>query len=221
MSEIKPFCFWGCSEIRESLNLRVDSERQLLDRLETVPAESIYHHTVRCLLRRPVVSTVYPDDFSSWVAAELGDVALAEKLALPSPFDFPDTDAFRQHLLDVLDDHLGELRFDPHVLLGAPFYFERGHLSVVPLDLEAHDLRSFRSALAQVDDSSIYYHSVEAIGRLDKQRGDMAAWVDEVLDLGDLARALEGIDPFVMSLSAVRERMLELVDAASPWGGGA
>jgi len=219
VSETKPFCFWGCSEIRESLNVRVDSERQLLDRLETVPVESIYHHTVRSLLRRQVVATAYPDDFSSWVATEVRDAALAEKLALPSPFDFPDTEAFRQHLLDVLDDHLAELRYDPRVIFGSPFYFQRGHLDAVPLELEVRDLPSFRAALAQVDDSSIYFHAVEAIGRLDKPRGDMAAWVDEVLDLGDLARAMEGIDPFVMSLSAVRDRMLELIDASDQWGG--
>jgi hypothetical protein len=211
--KLKPFQFWGCSEIRESLGMRADSERHLLERLETVPADSIYHHTVRSLLRRRVVPTPYPDDFASWVASEVRDAALAEKLALPSPFDFPDIEAFRQRLLDILDDHLAELSFDPRVIMGSPFYFQRGHLAAVPLDVEAHDLPTLRAALQVVDDSSIYFHAVEAIGRLGNPRGDFAAWVEDVLALPELARAMRDIDPFVLSLARIRMRLTELIDA--------
>jgi hypothetical protein len=208
------FHFWGCSEIRESLGIRADSERQLMERLETVPAESIYYHTVRCLLRRQVVPTPYPDDFATWAALEVRDPVLAERLALSSPFDFPDIEAFRNHLLDILDDHLSRLPFAPRVLLGAPFYFLRGHLAAVPLGLTAADLASFREALARVDDSSIYYHAVEAIGRLSRPRGDFAAWVEDALGLPGLAARMTEIDPFVASLGGVRSRLLALADEA-------
>jgi hypothetical protein len=212
------FRFWGCSEIRESLSLQADSERQLMERLEVVPAESIYYHTVRSLLRRRVVPTPYPDDFASWVATELRDAVLAERLALPSPFDFQDVEAFREHLLDILDNHLAELPFTPRVLLGSPFYFLRGHLVAVPLGAEANDLETFRRVLAGVDESSVYYHAVEAIGRLGKQRGDFAAWVEEVLGLTDLARSMAEVDPFLLSLAGVRRRLLQIVDAAMASG---
>src|SRR5262245_48841537 len=81
------FQFWGCSEIRESLGLRADTARHLLERLETVSEDSIYYHTVRCILRRRVYPAAYPDDFSGWIAGELLDVTLAERLAFHSPFD--------------------------------------------------------------------------------------------------------------------------------------
>jgi hypothetical protein len=212
-AEGEAFVFRGCTEIRESLGIRVDSERQLLDRLETVPAESIYHHTVRSLLRRQVLPTPYPDDFASWVATEVGDAALAEKLALPSPFDFPDVEAFRQHLLEILDDHLAELRFDPRVILGSPFYFQRGHLAAVPLEVSVTDLQGFRTALAEVNESAVYYHVVEAIGRLENPRGDFAAWFEDVLGLAELAAQVRQVDPFVLSLERVRRQILERVDA--------
>ncbi|MBN2369173.1 MAG: hypothetical protein JXO72_01665 [Vicinamibacteria bacterium] len=217
----QPFVFWGCSEIRESLGFRADSERQLLERLEVVPSESIYHHTVRCLLRQQVVSAGYSDDFSNWVASEIGDLALAEKLALRSPFDFADTEAFRSYLLDVLDDHLAELRYDPRVLMESSFYFCRGHLAAVPLDLEAHDLASLRSALMEVDDSSLYYHAVEAIGRLGHPHGDFAAWVEESLGFADLARRIYEEDAFVISLSGLRRRLVDLIDMHVYRGDGA
>jgi hypothetical protein len=208
----EPFQFWGCTEIRESLGIRAESERQLMERLESVPAESIYYHTVRCLLHRQVVSGPYPDDFSTWVAVELRDAVLAERLALPSPFDFPSTDAFRDHLLGILDDHLSQLPFAPRIIQGSPFYFLRGHLAAVPIDREAHDLSSFRRLLAEVDDGSIYYHGVEAIGRLARPRSDFAAWVEDALGLPALARRMEQIDPFVASLTGLRAQLLAAVD---------
>jgi len=208
----RSFHFWGCSEIRESLGMRADSERHLLERLENVPQESIYYHTVRCLLRRRVVPTPYPDDFSTWVASEIRDVTLAERLAFESPFDFSDVEAFRQHLLETLDDHLSRLPFAPTAILGKPFYFLTGHLAAVPLEIEAQDLQSLRKALTQVDDSALYYHGVEAIGRLGNPRGDFAAWVEDVLRLPSLARRIAEIDPFVTSLAGVRARLLEIVD---------
>jgi hypothetical protein len=217
-AETRSFFFWGCSEIRESLGLRADSERYLLERLEVAPSESIYHHTVRSLLRRQIFPMSYPDDFSSWVAAEIGDLALAEKLALHSPFDFEDVEDFRQQLLEILDDHLSDLRYDPRVGIGQPFYFQRGHLAAVPLDVGVTTLTEFRKRLAEVDESSIYFHAVEAIGRLGNPRGDFAAWVEDVLGYSDLGRQMSEIDPFVFSLARVRGRLLDLVDAALAGG---
>lgn len=210
----RPFVFWGCSQLRESLGVSAESERQLMERLETVPAESIYTHTVRCLLRRPVVASPYSDDFSTWVAAQVADPVLAERLALPSPFDFADLEAFRAHLIDIVDDHLSRLGFAPRVLGGEPFYFLRGHLVAVPLGVEAHDLRSFRQALEHVDESSLYYHAVEAIGREGRPRGDFALWVEDALGRPDLAKAMAELDPFVLSLRHVRRRLLQIVSAA-------
>jgi len=218
--EAGTFQFWGCTEIRESLGIRADNERHLLERLETAPPESIYYHTVRSLLRRRIVPGPYPNDFASWVALEVRDAALAERLAFESPFDFGDMDEFREHLLGILDDHLSRLQFAPRGITGRPFFFLRGHLAAVPLEVEAADLRSFRHALAGVDESSVYYHSVEAIGRLGNPRGDFAAWVEDALGLAKLAARFAEIDLFVLHLSAVRSRLLALVDAELARGGG-
>jgi hypothetical protein len=209
-----PFEFWGCSEIRESLGIRADSERHLMERLETIPPESIYYHSVRALLRRRVVPTPFPDDFATWVAVEVRDLALAERLAFPSPFDFSDIEGFREHLLAILDDHLSRLPSVPHTILGSPFYFLRGHLIAVPLDVHATDLRTFREILAEVDESSIYFHTVECMGRLgNPPEAPFGDWVRDVLGLPDLAAALR-IDPFVYSLKQIRAKLLRTVDRA-------
>lgn len=212
MTTATTFEFWGCFEIRESLGLRADSERHLMERLETVPAESIYYHTVRSLLRRQVVETPYPDDFASWVATEVQDKVLAERLALPSPFDFETIDAFRAHLLGILDDHLSRLPYDPRPGQGSPFYFLRGHMVAVPLGVSVGDLHSFSECLRGVEDGSVYFHMVESIGRLGRARTDFAAWLDQALGLRALAARVDEIDPFVTSLSGARSQLLALVE---------
>lgn len=208
------FSFWGCSELPESLGIRAATERDLLERLETVDADSIYYHTVRSLLRRQVLRTTQPNDFAAWVADEVRDPALAERLALQSPFDFDDVEAFREHLLETLDDHLMRLPFAPRTITGRPFHFLLGHLQELPLELTVGDLVGFRRAVAEVDESSIYYHAVESMGRLGNPRSDFAEWVDQGLGRDALAREIDQLDPFALSLDGLRRRVLELVDAA-------
>jgi hypothetical protein len=215
------FRFKGCTEIRESLGLRADNERDLMERIETVPAESVYYHSVRSLLRRQVGPTRYLDDFAAWVATEVRDPALAERLAFSTPFDFPDIESFREHLLGILDDHLSNLRFAPRALHGGSFYFQRSHLVAIPLDVEARDVGALRAGVAAVDESSIYYHTVEAIRRSGDPRGDLAAWAADALHLPALASELQEIDPFVMSLAGTRQRLLVALDRAAASEGAA
>ncbi len=200
----KSFSFWGCSELPESLGVSAANERDLLERLETVDPDSIYYHTVRSLLRRQVLRMSQPNDFAAWVAEEVRDPALAERLALQSPFDFDEIEAFREHLLATLDDHLMRLPFAPRTITGRPFHFLVGHLHELPLDLTVGDLVGFRRAVEEVDESSIYYHAVESMGRLGNPRSDFAAWVDEALGRGRARPRDRRARPFVLSLDGLR-----------------
>jgi hypothetical protein len=207
------FEFWGCSEIRESLGIRADTELHLMERIASAPAESIYYHTVRSLLRRRVVPTPFPDDFATWVAVELRDLVLAERLAFPSPFDYTDIEGFRECLLSIFDDHLSRLPSIPRSLFGNPFYFLRGHLVAVPLDVRAWDLRSFRDALSEVDESSLYFHAVECAGPWGRPESTFTAWVQVALGEKELAAALR-LDPFITSLKQLRGNLLRILDRA-------
>lgn len=211
----RPFHFWGCSEIRESLGLRADSVQQLLERLETITPDSIYYHSVRCLLRHQVVATPYPDDFATWIDAEAREPALAEQIAFHSPFDFPDIEAFREHLIGVLDDHLRRQPWVGGRVPRQPFRFLRGHLAAVRLGVSVTDVAGLRQALLEADDSSLYYHTVEAVGRLGNPRGDFAAWIEDELRQPALARRVQEIDPFVASLSEVRGQLLAALGVES------
>jgi hypothetical protein len=210
----EPFAFWGCHDIRESLGVRADTEHQLAEHLRTIGSESIFYHSVRCLLRHQVGGFQYPDDFARWAAQDAGDPELAERLALFSPFDFPTLEEFRAHLVATIEDHLDRAPA-ARVTARAPFRFLRSHLAAVPIGIAADDISTLRAALATVDDSSIYYHTVESPGQRGQRRSDIAAWVERELGLPDLASHLAEIDPYVAGLSRTRALLVAAIDTCS------
>jgi hypothetical protein len=147
----RPFQFTGCVELREILGRRARDERELMEEIEGAPAESIYYHTDSVFLRRPLVAGSYPNDFAIWVATQIRDQVLAERLGMVDPFQFESVERTREELLSILDDHLEGLNPVPQVVFGDPFFFVRSHLIEVPTGISAGTLPEFRAALAEVD----------------------------------------------------------------------
>src|SRR6266850_2640387 len=75
----QPFIFTGCVEVRQALDHRATDERELLERLEEIPAGSVFYHTHGYFLRQRAITTVYGNDFASWVATQVRDQVLAER----------------------------------------------------------------------------------------------------------------------------------------------
>ena len=84
----------------------------------------------------------------------------------------------------------------------------------VPTGLEARTLAEFRKILATVNASAVYYHNFEAILRLGRRMGDFALWIEEQLDLPELAQKISRVDFYMTSLESVRYQILKLCDEA-------
>jgi len=80
-------------------------------------------------------------------------------------------------------------------------------------------LTEFREVLATVDISVIYYHTFEAISRLGRKQGDFALWIEEQLDLPELAREIAQLNLYFSSLEAYRNRIIDLCDRFLEKGG--
>ena len=209
-----PFQFVGCVELRQSVDRRALDERELMDRLEEVPAGSIFYHTHGYFLRHRPFTTAYGNDFATWVAVHVRDQALAERLAVVNPFDFRSLEELREELCSILDDHLTHQSSVPRVEFGEAFFFQQSHIVEVRLGPPVTTLGDFRAALADVDASAIYVHMVEARTRLGRRSGDFAEWIRTSLDMPALADQIERLDPYMTSLERVRARILSLVDVA-------
>ena len=208
-----PFRFTGCVELRQTLDVHALDERELMHRIAEVPADSIFFHTFGYFLRHRTFTTAYGNDFARWAAVEIGDAALAERLAVVDPFAFSTLEALREHLVTILQDHLRGREAERRLEFDRGFHFQQSHIVEVPLGLTAETLVEFRAGLATVDESAIYLHTVETRAR--ERRADaFAAWLRSGHELGELAEKFERIDPYLTTLERIRGRLLGLVDVA-------
>jgi hypothetical protein len=209
---VRPFALTGCIELREILGRRARDERELMEEIEQAPAESIYYHTDSVFLRRPLVGSAYPNDFATWVATQIRDQVLAERLGMVDPFLLGNVEDLREALLGLLDDHLEHLNPVPRVVFGDPFFFVRSHLIEVPTGLTASTLLALRTALAEVDVSAIYLHALDARARRGIPGGQFAQWIGDELGLNALAEQVGRLNPYVGGLERLRAQMLALLD---------
>lgn len=208
----QPFRFIGCSELRELLGKEAENEKRLVELLEEVPLDSIYFHTHSYFLRHSSLERVFPNDFAQWVAMEVRDHVLGERLSVVDPFEFRGLDALREELVSIIDDHLSRTPIVPRVIFGAPFHFSQSRILEVPTGLEVWTLHEFFAALSEVEVSAIYFHMFEARQRLKREESDFSAWIRQSLDLPDLADKLRTINPYLGSLERVRSALLMACD---------
>src|SRR5947207_14384615 len=143
----RPFVFLGCVELRQTLDVHALDERELMHRLEEVPADSVFFHTFGYFLRHRPFTTAYGNDFARWAALEIGDRALAERLAVVDPFAFATVEALREHLVTILQDHLRARGGDTPVKFDRASHFQRSQLAEAALALAATTPAALRARL--------------------------------------------------------------------------
>jgi hypothetical protein len=217
---VGPFGFVACLELKEYVGRRAENERQLADLLDEVSLDSVYYHTHGFFLRHKFVAGAYPNDFATWAAVQVRDRVLGERLAMVDPSNYGNLQALREELVSVIDDHLRGLHFVPGVLLGEPFEFIQSRIVEIPMGIHVRTLKEFRDALLDVDVSAIYFHLVEARMRLGRGQNDFAAWLEEGLNLAELAARVRAVDPYAGSLERARTRLIQLCDEALAAGAG-
>jgi len=187
-------------------------EQQLLEAIEEIPPDSLSYHTHSFFLRHKYIAGPYPNDFATWAAIQVRDRVLGEKLGILDPYDFENLEDLRTEIVNIIDEHLSQLQIIPRVVYGEPFHFMQSRIIEVQTGLEARTLIEFRKILATVDASVVYYHNFEAILRLGRRMGDFALWIEEQLDLPDLAQKISRVDFYMTSLESIRYRIIKLCD---------
>jgi hypothetical protein len=209
----RPFTFVGCLELREILGRRARDERELMEQLEQIPAGSVYYHTHSIFLRHPRIAGAYPNDFANWVATQVRDQVLAERLAVVDPYHFSSVEELREELVSIVENHIADLNPVPRVVFGDPLFFVQSHVLEVPTGLEARTLAEFHSCLAEVDLSAVYHHTLHARVRGEVAGGDFARWIGQDLGLEALAAAIGRINPYLGGLEEIRHETLRLIEA--------
>jgi hypothetical protein len=201
-----PFRFISCLELCEALGVLATDEQRLLELIEEVPLDSIHYHTHSYLLRHVYLQGLYPNDFATWVTANVHDPLLGERLAVIDPFEFQDLPSLRAEIADIIGDHLTHLKHVPRVVTGEPFEFVRSHIIDVDLNMSAWTLQEFCACVATIDAGALYNHVCEARLRKGHLMGDFSCWLgaSEGLHLPDLAKEVMRIGALGLGLEGIR-----------------
>ena len=209
---MEEFQFTDCIEIKQLLGKKADDEKELMELLEEIPIDSIYYHTHSYFLRHFYIVGPFSNDFANWVAVQVRDKVLGEKLSAIIPSRQNTLEDIRAEIIDIIDNHLSSIKVIPSVVYGFPFYFMQSKIISIPTQIRVATLKDFRDALAIIDASAIYNHIFEARMRVRKGRSDFAIWLEEGLGLKALAEKIEMMDAYMYSLEGLREKIISLCD---------
>ena len=189
--------------------------RELRDRLERCPIESIFHHLCETVVRPTFDDPEFRNDFAVWAAHQLGDRVLAERFGIINPYTFESFEAIREHMIEIIEDRLAELDYTPTAPRGADFRFMRAVTVIFDTRVKLETPHDLIENLPNFSLSSIYYHYVEARRRTPMRTDDFTAWLS---DFGngteELRQALGDIDFYFLSLAQLRD---QLIEAAAPY----
>jgi hypothetical protein len=208
MDEMKPFEFMECVTILKSTGKRARNIRELRTMIAQISDESLFHHTCQYFLKGHILE--YTNDFAHWVGESLEERALSERLSNIDPFACPDLSSLRQEFLADIDDYTGHFPEPRDAIPGDAFYFNKTVTIIFPAGMQAKNLAEFLLAARYVDPACIYYHFFEA--RIRHGTDDFSVWIEDVLGIPELARAIRAIDPFMHNIEGIRTHIVETVE---------
>jgi hypothetical protein len=201
-----------CALIAIATGKRAQTLKELRAHLLTVPPSSIYTHFWGNLLQPRFEEREYNNDFAAWVRHGLHDKVLAERLAVIDPTRFPDMEALREELVEILDDRLDETETVAWAGSDQQFEFIRSKVVVFRTSRSISDPQQLADVMEQLSVGSIFYHFIDARRRREDCLDDFSAWL---LQFGErctgLREHLGSVDPYFAPLVDLRDRLSEVM----------
>jgi hypothetical protein len=217
MSEIasEPFQFYTSSLLVEITGKKAHHLKEFAKVLKEIDGSSIFYHVHNAFREYSFAPGKYSNDFARWVAEDVEESALAEKLSSIYVRDFTNIEDIRKRLLEIVETHLNsaaEIRRAPP---GREFHFLRSIAIVSPTEYEARTLPEFVVALKRVGMRSLYFHFFEAHLRLERKANDFSNWLRFCLDNPQMADEIEALDPYFMTMDELRDRIIEICEGST------
>lgn len=206
----EPFCFYTSSLLVEITGKKAHHLKEFVKILKEIDETSIFYHVHHALREYSFAPGQYSNDFARWVAEDLEEGALAERLASINVRDFTDLNSLRNKLVEIVEDHLSssvEIRKAPP---GREFYFLRSTEIISPTAYEVTTLKEFTNALDRVGMRSLYFHFFDARLRLGRKTNDFSNWIRNALGEDEIAGKINGLDPYFMTMDQLKYRIIAI-----------
>lgn len=202
-----PFLVKDCALITLATGLRAQNLRELRDRIQQCPLQSLEHHFFFSQLQPSFDDPEYHNDFAIWARHALHDRPLAERLGVLDPLKYADLDGLRGTLLDVVEERLSESETVPWATSRQEFTFLRSQIVVFDTGIRAQTPAGLAELIPHLSTGSIFYHFVEARRRVEGRRDDFSAWLDDTDARPELCAQLGRVDYYFLSLSELRDKL--------------
>ncbi len=191
-------------EIAESL-------LELKDLLYRVPAISLYYHFWGGRLRISFVHPEYHNDFARWAHLGLHDEILSERLTIIDPTEYPDYEELRKKVIDVVEERLEEVEYMLWSRKEYKFHFLRSIIIVYDMGITLSVPSDLKGVVPKMPFTSIFYHFIDARRRTPDGSDDFSIWLAGFGEsFKDLVQKIKLIDPYFLSLSEIRQKLVEL-----------
>jgi hypothetical protein len=120
----------------------------------------------------------------------------------------------RARIVGIVDEYLKKNPRAGERAALEPFYFCASDTVVIPTTAVARNLEEFATCLEKISVHSIHYHFIEARLRLKLNSNDFSVWLEEELDMGQLADRLNRIDIYTSTLNDVRKSIVRIIQSA-------
>jgi hypothetical protein len=211
---VKPFYFNTSTHLLRITTLKAHTLSELLDALRVCPDDSIFQHTFRTLQELHFIREGFSNDFAHWALTACNEPGLAEQLASVDVREFTSLGELRERFVQIVEKHLQLNPADGQRLAEETFYFCAADIVVMPTKFVAETMQDFVKGLKEVSVHSIHHHFIEARLRIKRMSNDFSQWLYEDVGLTDVARALNRIDIYTVTLEDVRRQMVSIVEGA-------
>ena len=208
----EPFNIKDCALAAVATGQKAQNLKELRNVIRSVVPGSIYYHFWGGLLRPRFDEPEYNNDFASWVRHSIHDKALAERLSMIHPTEFPDLENLRREVLDTIEERLDMSDYLSWSEPDRQFHFITSQIVVFDTKKVIREPHELISTLPAMTASSIFYHFIDARRRTFGNIDDFSAWLYGFEGrCTDLCHRLSSVDPFFSSLSELREQLASLV----------
>jgi len=206
----EPFRFHTVSSLVEITGKKAHHLKEFVKLLKVIDKASVFYHTHRSFREYSFAPGEYSNDFARWVAEDLEEARLAERLASIDVSEFTDLDLLRERIIEIVEEHLIAAVEIRKAAPGREFYFLRGIDLVAPTPYEVNTLKEFTNALNKVGMRSLYYHFFDARLRLGRKTNDFSNWIRDALGEPEIARKINALDPYFMTMDQLKQRIIEI-----------
>ncbi len=185
----------------------------LLGIVKTCSDSSIFYHTFSAFLKMRQAQIPFNSDFAIWVAQQLNEAGLAERLRAIDLTEQVTIQSLRSNLIRIIEAYKEEKPKSCSKTADEPFYLYDVMRIVYLTDKFAYDLKSLRDLLKGISIYSIYFHFIESRLYARRRTDDLSIWIETELNLPALAKRIRRIDITVYTIEGMRSKLVEVINA--------